>query len=928
MASTDRQGLSGCEVNLLNENEADDHFEDEPDPCLDEEEEIELALSAPAEDQWYHGKLDRTIAEERLVADGKEGAYLVRESDRKPGTYSLSFFGKNGISHFRVTAVCGDYYIGGRQFVSLNDLIGYYTIYSCLLKDEHLCHPVPPPEPVGGKKRVLAKYTYNKAPETDELSFQQGDVFVVDNVIDSDWLWVTAQKNQEKGVVPAALVEDAKPDLDPCAGRPWFFSNISKQEAHDILFRDGVIGSFLIRPSDKSPGDYSLSLRAPEGITRFLIKKQAGQYSMGGRIFDSVDAVVGRYKHEHIIEGLSLKEPVSRAENWDFPHRPMTPSRILDKEDGSSFSFRSGPVILNRRQQESGSNFKRGYLVKKGHRNKWKRMFFVLDGLEQHLYFFENEKRTKPKGMMDLSFSMVYEVHQSFFGRPNCFQVVVRAFNESRMFYLCADTQDLANEWMEAIEKFCGKVQNTVGGSVNERDVKQLRSLEVNVIEAHSSAKVSHPYCTISLNEVKTCITKTQESHSPIWNEEFKFNDLPSDVSYYTVDLYNRNKRSKDVLVGSAMVSLTRLPKGNILDEWYQLLSLSHAKAEVGSIRLRSKFTHEIIMPVEEYSSLKEILLDNDLQAVKGLGQVCKDRVTLASILLKIFRHERQEIFLLKTMNSLEVEKQEEVSTLFRGTSLTTTLMDQYMKMVAIPYVQQTIGDVVVKILDCKQSCELNPAKLEKGADTVVNLKQLLEFLFEGVNAIVHSAGNCPRNLRYLFCCLQQNVRDRWSENEIVRSRVVSGFLFLRLICPAIMNPKICNMMSETPSSCAARTLTLVAKCLQNLANLIEFGAKESFMTPVNPFILKNKEKMVNFLDELSNVKQAPQVTEQVSSDASRDLASLHDICCKYESELQQLSSSQPALKKLVAVTEALRQREQQYLQENYPLPSRSEKLV
>ena len=33
----------------------------------------------------------------------------------------------------------------------------------------------------------------------------------------------------------------------------------------------------------------------------------------------------------------------------------------------------------------------------------------------------------------------------SFSQRPNCFQVVVRAFNELRMFYLCADTQDLAN---------------------------------------------------------------------------------------------------------------------------------------------------------------------------------------------------------------------------------------------------------------------------------------------------------------------------------------------------------------------------------------------------------------------------------------------------------------------------------------------------
>ena len=49
MASRDRYSSSGYEVNLLNENEADDHFED--DPCLDEEEEIELSLIAPSDDQ-------------------------------------------------------------------------------------------------------------------------------------------------------------------------------------------------------------------------------------------------------------------------------------------------------------------------------------------------------------------------------------------------------------------------------------------------------------------------------------------------------------------------------------------------------------------------------------------------------------------------------------------------------------------------------------------------------------------------------------------------------------------------------------------------------------------------------------------------------------------------------------------------------------
>lgn len=29
------------------------------------------------------------------------------------------------------------------------------------------------------------------------------------------------------------------------------------------------------------------------------------------------------------------------------------------------------------------------------------------------------------------------------------------------------------------------------------------------------------------------------------------------------------------------------------------------------------------------------------------------------------------------------------------------------MKMVAIPFLQRTIGDVVAKILDCRQSCEV-----------------------------------------------------------------------------------------------------------------------------------------------------------------------------------------------------------------------------
>ena len=37
-------------------------------------------------------------------------------------------------------------------------------------------------------------------------------------------------------------------------------------------------------------------------------------------VYFSVDAVVARYKHEHIVEGLSLIEPVSRVSEYFFDY--------------------------------------------------------------------------------------------------------------------------------------------------------------------------------------------------------------------------------------------------------------------------------------------------------------------------------------------------------------------------------------------------------------------------------------------------------------------------------------------------------------------------------------------------------------------------------------------------------------------------------
>jgi hypothetical protein len=48
-----------------------------------------------------------------------------------------------------------------------------------------------------------------------------------------------------------------------------------------------------------------------------------------------------------------------------------------------------------------------------------------------------------------------------------------------------------------------------------------------------------------------------------------------------------------------------------------------------------------------------------------------------------------------------------------------------------------------------------------------------------------------------------------------------------------------------------ARTLTLVAKTIQCLSNLVQFGEKEPYMKDMNSLILDNLDEMKGFIDNV-----------------------------------------------------------------------------
>uniref|UniRef100_A0A3Q0SLU9 Ras GTPase-activating protein 1 n=1 Tax=Amphilophus citrinellus TaxID=61819 RepID=A0A3Q0SLU9_AMPCI len=804
--------------------------------------------------------------------------------------------------------MCGDYYIGGRRFSSLSDLIGYYSYVSCLLKGEKLLSPVAPPEPVEDRRRVRAILPYTKVPDTDEISFLKGDMFIVHNELEDGWMWVTNVRTEEQGLIVEDLVEEVVSTAH--------HGEITKQEAYSLLMTVGQVCSFLVRPSDNTPGDYSLFFRTNENIQRFKISPTPNnQYVMGGRYYNSVDEIIDHYKKEQIVEGYNLKEPVS------VQHQEQVLTDVVD-----------GREIYNTIRRKTKDAFyknivKKGYLLfNKGKGKRWKNLYFILEGNDAQLIYFENEKRaTKPKGLIDLSVCCVYGVHESLFGRPNCFQIVVQHFSEEQyIFYFAGEAPEQAQDWMKCLQTFCTNLRKTTQPTTNKR-LRQVSRLVLYVEEAHKlpAKYFTNPHCNICLNSVQVAKTHPREGQNPVFTEEFIFDDLSSEINRFEISLSNKTKKSKENDILFMRCQLNRLQKGQMIDEWFPLSSYVPLKGiEPGSLRVRARYSVEKIMPEEEYNEFKEIILQKEFHVVYALAHVCgQDRSLLASLLLPIFRHEKTEASLLRTLNDREISMEDEATTLFRATTLASTLMEQYMKATATPFVHHALKDTILRIMESKQSCELNPSKLEKNEDVNMNLAHLLNILSELVEKIFMAAEILPPTLRYIYGCLQKSVQQKWPTNTTMRTRVVSGFVFLRLICPAILNPRMFNIISDPPSSTAGRTLTLVAKSVQNLANLVEFGAKEPYMEGVNPFIKNNKHRMIMFLDELGNVPDLPEATEHFRTDLSRDLAALHEICATHSDELRTLSnergSGQHVLKKMLAITELLQQKQAQYAMSN-----------
>jgi hypothetical protein len=153
---------------------------------------------------------------------------------------------------------------------------------------------------------------------------------------------------------------------------------------------------------------------------------------------------------------------------------------------------------------------------------------------------------------------------------------------------------------------------------------------------------------------------------------------------------------------------------------------------------------------------------------------------------------EHREILLRDLGRSATVE----ANLLFRGNSLLTKAFDAHMRRLGTEYLQETIGDRLRDIAESNPDCEVDPSKVRSQSNLDRNWRNLIALTSSIWSAISGSASRCPLELRLLFRHVQACAHDRYGDwIRSVKYSSVSGFLFLRFFCPAILNPKLFNLI-------------------------------------------------------------------------------------------------------------------------------------
>ncbi|KAM9752042.1 tyrosine-protein phosphatase non-receptor type 11b isoform 2-T2 [Menidia menidia] len=224
--------------------------------------------------RWFHPNITGIEAEQLLLTRGVHGSFLARPSKSKKGDFTLSVRRNDEVTHIKIQNTEEFYDLyGGEKFATLAELVQYYTEQQDLLRERN-------------GHVIELKYPLNCKDPTSER---------------------------------------------------WYHGRLSGRDAEKMLTEKGKVGSFLVRESQSTLGDFVLSVLTNEEkhenvdrktkVTHVRIRYQEdGKYDVGGgERFDTLADLIDHYKKNPMVETSGIVVHLKQV--WDG-NLPFNATRI------------------------------------------------------------------------------------------------------------------------------------------------------------------------------------------------------------------------------------------------------------------------------------------------------------------------------------------------------------------------------------------------------------------------------------------------------------------------------------------------------------------------------------------------------------------------------------------------------------------------
>ncbi|XP_021777270.1 GRB2-related adapter protein 2 isoform X5 [Papio anubis] len=176
--------------------------------------------------------------------------------------------------------------------------------------------------------------------------------------------WFKAELGSQEGYVPKNFIDIQFPE--------WFHEGLSRHQAENLLMGKEV-GFFIIRASQSSPGDFSISVRHEDDVQHFkVMRDNKGNYFLWTEKFPSLNKLVDYYRTNSISR---QKQIFLRDRTREDQERRGGSLDINDGHCGTSLGSEMNAALMHRRHTDPVQ-------LQAAGRVRWARALYDFEALE------------------------------------------------------------------------------------------------------------------------------------------------------------------------------------------------------------------------------------------------------------------------------------------------------------------------------------------------------------------------------------------------------------------------------------------------------------------------------------------------------------------------------------------------------------------